>query len=329
MLTNKILTGLALCSLFVISSCDECEEPGSPHVKNQEMSVQENSTTGTVIGVVEVGGFTKDVYFEIVGGDPDNAFAINPSSGEISVSDSTQFDYEKTTRFELAVRASTEQRESTGTITINLTDMIPTTKQLVARYTFASGPGDYAGNGNDGIDENISYVGKNGFGNLAADFPGYGNIVFPQFFDFPQRTVSVWVLVREVDGEYQIIYSSDSQDVAYGMTILSVIHTGESPVLTYNVSNILNTIPVQENVWYNAVFVVDGKNFSLFLNGEKFHEQQFTSYIGSASSMLDGAVLGSSRAADRYFRGRADDLRIYDRALTEREVELIYFEEPQ
>jgi len=44
----------------------------------------------------------------------------------------------------------------------------------------------------------------------------------------------------------------------------------------------------------------------------------------SSNAGVSSALLGTSRVFDRYFDGKIDDVRIYDRALSESEVLQLY-----
>src|SRR6202008_2451972 len=50
-------------------------------------------------------------------------FAIDSSTGVITVADSSKLDYETTQQFVLTVRASDGTRSSTGTVTVNLNNL--------------------------------------------------------------------------------------------------------------------------------------------------------------------------------------------------------------
>jgi hypothetical protein len=299
---------------------EECTTP--PDVKDQAFSIQENSPAKTVVG--KVVSSPSDVKFSIVGGDPNEAFAID-SIGAISIKDSAQIDFEKITQFELAIKAKYKDTETTATVVVKITDMGPPTNAQTSYYTFQGNASDQVSTNNGSINF-VAFSAKNTAGNLAAEFDGYGNLGFTTPFDYPKRTVSLWFQIVEIGSELQIIYSCDNENNSYGMTILSVLKDGASINLIYNVSNVLNAIAVKKNLWYNAVFVVSDKTFSLYLNGKKFHDESFSTYTNSYNSTYP-MVLGASRVGDRNFYGNIDDMRIFNRALTSREVELLFYEE--
>jgi len=320
---NKILVATLLVSSFLLLwNCNKEECTNPPDVKDQTFSISENSPAKTVVGTVV--SSPSDVKFSIVGGDPDEAFAID-STGAISIKDSAQIDFEKITRFDLAIKAEYKDTETTATVVVKITDMGPPTNAQTSYYTFQGNASDQV-SANNGSNSAVLFSPKNAAGNLAAEFDGYGNVSFATPFDYPKRTVSLWFQIVEIGSELQIIYSCDNENNEYGMTILSALKDGASINLIYNVSNILNATTVKKNLWYNAVFVVSDKTFSLYLNGKKFHSETFSNYINSYNSTYP-AVIGASRVGDRNFYGNVDDMRIFNRALTSREVELLFYEE--
>jgi len=320
---NKIPVGtLLVCTCFVLWNCNKEECTNPPEVQDQAFSIQENSPANTAVGTVV--SSPSDVEFSIVGGDPDEAFAIDPT-GAISIKDSAQIDFEKITQFDLAIKAKYKDTETTATVVVKITDMGPPTTAQTSYYTFQGNANDQVSSNNGSV-SSVLFSPKNAAGNLAAEFDGYGNLGFATPFDYPKRTVSLWFQIVEIGSDLQIIYSCDSENNDYGMTILSVFKDNASINLIYNVSNILNAMTVKKNLWYNAVFVVDDKTFSLYLNGKKFHSETFSAYVNSYNSTYP-AVLGASRVGDRNFNGNVDDMRIFNRALTSREVELLFYEE--
>jgi len=101
----------------------------SPNVNNQSFSVAENSASGTSVGTVvatdpDAG---QSLSFAITGGNTGGAFAINSSTGQITVASASQLDYETTPQFLLTVQVTdsgSPAMSSTATMTINLIDRI-------------------------------------------------------------------------------------------------------------------------------------------------------------------------------------------------------------
>ena len=103
----------------------------APNMNNQGFVELENAPNGTIVATL--GASDPDVgdtrTFTILSGNESGAFALNGTTGKITVADSTQLDYETTPTFTLIV----EVRDAggltdTATVTINLEDVneVPT-----------------------------------------------------------------------------------------------------------------------------------------------------------------------------------------------------------
>ncbi|HEX2645382.1 MAG TPA: cadherin repeat domain-containing protein, partial [Thermoanaerobaculia bacterium] len=99
-----------------------------PTVQNATFSIPENSANGTVVGTVvatdpDAG---QILAYSITGGNAGLAFAIDATTGVITVVNSAALNFETTPTFTLTVTATdngTPAASGTGTITINLTDV--------------------------------------------------------------------------------------------------------------------------------------------------------------------------------------------------------------
>ncbi|MDZ4688743.1 MAG: cadherin repeat domain-containing protein, partial [Planctomycetaceae bacterium] len=91
-------------------------------------TIQENRPNGTVVGTVITSDPENNTRtYSITAGNTNNGFAINASSGQITVNNSAALDYETTPQFLLSVKAQdngSPANSRTQTITINLTDIV-------------------------------------------------------------------------------------------------------------------------------------------------------------------------------------------------------------
>lgn len=107
----------------------------SPVVADQAFSIDENSENGSDVGtLVATDPNQASLTFSIVSGNTGDAFAINASTGQITVETSAALDFEVTPSFSLVINASNGSLETTATITITLNDIAPepfTTRQQI------------------------------------------------------------------------------------------------------------------------------------------------------------------------------------------------------
>ncbi len=98
----------------------------NPVVNDQSFAINENSPNGTSVGFaassdVDAGDF---VTYSITGGTGATAFSINPATGEITVADANQLDFETSPALSLDVQvADTGGLTDTATLTINVNDL--------------------------------------------------------------------------------------------------------------------------------------------------------------------------------------------------------------
>ena len=101
----------------------------APVIKDQEFTIAENSTLGTVVDTILASDPDyNNITFSILSENKDDAFAINASSGILTVNNSDALDYEITPSFTLNLEVSDASLASNATITINiesLTGLIP------------------------------------------------------------------------------------------------------------------------------------------------------------------------------------------------------------
>ncbi|MGC9036977.1 MAG: cadherin domain-containing protein, partial [Verrucomicrobiia bacterium] len=96
----------------------------APVVQSATFTIPENSANGTVVGTVTATDIEGDsITFSIISGNTGDTFAINPTTGQITVNNNTLLDYEQNPTWTLTIQATdngTPSQSGTGTITINL-----------------------------------------------------------------------------------------------------------------------------------------------------------------------------------------------------------------
>ncbi len=103
---------------------NDLEENEAPIVEDQSFSVQENSPNGTLIGsVVASDPEGGPLTFHITSGNDQDAFALNETTGELSVSNQLALDFETTPDFDLIIAVSDSELTTDATITITITDV--------------------------------------------------------------------------------------------------------------------------------------------------------------------------------------------------------------
>lgn len=97
----------------------------APSVTGGTFTVEENRANGTVVGSVSASDPGVDtISFSITAGNTGGAFAINSSTGQITVANSATLDFETTSVFNLTVAATdSDNAVGTASMTINVGDV--------------------------------------------------------------------------------------------------------------------------------------------------------------------------------------------------------------
>jgi len=109
----------------------EVDDGGTPGA----FSVAENTANGSVVGTITAGDIEGNaITYSITGGTGSSAFAINATTGVITVSNTTLLNYESVTSYTLIVRATDNGSPAAfdqETITINISDIPENTAPTV------------------------------------------------------------------------------------------------------------------------------------------------------------------------------------------------------
>ena len=99
-----------------------------PVANDQNFAIVENLANGTSVGMVAASDAdtSQTLTYAITAGNTNTAFTINSSTGDITVNDMGELDYETKASYDLTVQVTDSQsptRSDTATVTINVTDV--------------------------------------------------------------------------------------------------------------------------------------------------------------------------------------------------------------
>ena len=205
---------------------------------------------------------------------------------------------------------------------------------LVAYYTFSGNANDETTNGNDGEVFGATLVeDRFGTANSAYEFDGIDNyILVPQSISLNTPdyvTLSFWLTVPEfvVTGEYYLI-SQGSWDGRWKASLPS----HGKPVWTTKVADgdisDMDSDPevLSLDTWTHVVMVHDGTNDIIYIDGILAATKERAGTLASGNT--DSLTIGrESTKWGNYFKGRFDDIRIYDKALTAEEIATLHTNE--
>ncbi len=114
-----VLFGLALTS-----GCGgDDPEPTAVTVQNFSATIAENPAQGTVLGTLSATTNRGTLAYALTAQNPAGAFALNATTGQITVADASVFDFEARTTVTATATATADGVSNTASITITLTDV--------------------------------------------------------------------------------------------------------------------------------------------------------------------------------------------------------------
>ncbi len=226
------------------------------------------------------------------------------------------------------------------TIAQNVPAYVPT-NGLVGWWPFNGNANDESGNGNHGTVKGAMLTSdRTGNANSAYNFDGLSNWI--QVLDnislqLGNMTMSLWIKTTSTSSKYLLFKQniSDASNENYGFEINplgeNTIYFGGkygdcSPgngweMLTCNLPNLTN------NKWHNVVGTISEDSIRFYFDGFKYASLKTSK--PSMTICSGGSNLMFGRGWDSYpkwYLGHLDDIAIYNRALTEKEIKQLYQE---
>ena len=200
---------------------------------------------------------------------------------------------------------------------------------LVAYYPFNGNAKDESGNGNDGKNSGATLTSdRRGMPDKAYAFEE-GAISLPRETMKGGDKVSVfaWINVETgTQGMYPRLVGGNTSGLVNVWLGLANKNSKELSIeVDTPASNRLQGHGVIENgIWFHVALVYDGSELAEYVNGIKKASKAVS---GNYPQQINIKIGGIGRYL---FRGKIDDVRIYNRALTEAEVKALYeFEKPK
>jgi len=211
----------------------------------------------------------------------------------------------------------------------------PPSEGLVAWYPFNGDANDESGNGNHGVVTGATLtLDRFGINKKAFSFNGINNYIIVNNSSSIQPkttlTVSVWLNVSGYptdarDGWAGIISKRINDDASPWDSYLVSVHKDKYlQFCAYGSRDAVKLNDVPLSTWIFAVGIVDGNMTRLYINGLLCDTTAYEGTILYSSSSLRIGTLSLTRLNP--FFGKIDDIRIYNRALSEAEIQLLYHE---
>lgn len=237
----------------------------------------------------------------------------------------------------------TDDAGATGTDSAILSVSPPPTPGLVAWWKFDEGSGttayDSSGNGNHGtLMAGASYVA--GISGTALSLDGvndYVRVPDANSLDLTTLTIEAWIRFEAVRPPFtgnQGIVNKYRHDKPSEGGYLVFVREGDGALL-FRVKDDAGNVAggnsswsdvfLTPGVWQHVAGIYDGTTGRLYLNGVLVASQILPITITANNQpLLIGALMDQFANVYRFFGGFIDEVRIYNRALTEEEVQARY-----
>jgi hypothetical protein len=207
-------------------------------------------------------------------------------------------------------------------ISQNLPSEIPSSG-LFGYWGFSGNANDLSGNNYHGL-TNSTTLTTDRFGkpNSAYSFNGTSSYidVFNKF-DSQERTISLWFKSAEFNGNVRTILSNDYGNLNYGHTLINI---DNDIIVPQSGTIICSKEKIKLDTWYSVIITRDATKTDYYLNGNLICSEVSNTLSSSASySNTNNLRFGVDRNDGRNFKGSIDDIGIWTRVLTAKEIELL------
>lgn len=354
-----------LLVLFVLFlSCKEKND--APLINNQTFTIEENSTEGTQVGQIIALDPENDAFtFGIIDGNTNGAFTISAEYGMITVQNEDAIDFETNPIFTLLIEVKDiGNRSSVATATIKLNNIKITENGLILYMPFNGNLNDLSQSQNNGINyTSDNYV--SGIKSEALDFNGTTDYIqlSESINSQDGLSFSFWIKTRganEIENNGAIVskysmanntrsfmifsfgayetrndnrlsamfykngYSSDYYDLVKSYIEPSEIAFYSNPSLW----TISNPMRLTKDIWTHCIINVTECSIETWLNGEfcTKKRREYNEYFTSDEPVYIGNNVSSGEGSNNHFNGILDELRIYNRGLTNDEIKALFKE---
>jgi hypothetical protein len=203
------------------------------------------------------------------------------------------------------------------------------TNGLVAYYPFNANANDESGNGHDGRIAGASMV-TDRFGNpnSAFSFNGtsdYIKVMNSENLDFKPKgfTLAAWV---NYDNNLSDVVVLSKHRYSYGTGYVLGVEKNQAKVFLDQYGHLATTETYSDSQWHFIVCTYDGTTLILSVDGIQKGNQKVAYNRTNTSKLCIGASENNSGGINGYYSGLIDDVRIYNRALSESEIQILYHE---
>jgi hypothetical protein len=204
---------------------------------------------------------------------------------------------------------------------------------LMAAYSFDEGTGttvaDASGNSNSGTLSGAAWTTQGRFGNALSFNGSNSSVVVANSASLgltTGMTLEAWVFPTTNSGWRTVLMKQESGGYVYAMfSSENGEYSSQGPrpaawipdaARTYN-DYVLGS-PIPTNQWAHLAATFDGQNMRFYVNGALSATRPASTVIRTSTGALR---IGGNTLWGEWFQGRIDDVRIYNRALSQAEIQ--------
>lgn len=260
-----------------------------------------------------------DTTFSYIPQNGDTVYCVYTSAGSPTVTDTSNF-------IIMQVNAlPADIGESTGMASLQ--------NGLVAWYPFNGNANDESGNGFHGVNNGAQNTfDRCNSSNRAYSFDGIGSQIKidSAFFNngWDHYAISLWFNSSDLNKMMQCIFNTkphNGLDLMFNYTndkkFSYFVNTNPAVTSWDLFLNERASIIFQQDQWYHVVFQKNGNEYAVWINNILNH---VTNGAMAPVSYHCSLYLGSISLNSEFFKGKIDDIRIYNRNLTLMEINELY-----
>jgi glucose/arabinose dehydrogenase/chitodextrinase len=199
------------------------------------------------------------------------------------------------------------------------------TSNLVAAYSFNEGTGtavaDASGTGNNGTISGATWTTAGRYGNALVFNGTSARVTVP---DSPSlrlttgMTLEAWVYAQTVNGGWRDVVYKGNDNYYLEATSRPVGRPAGGAVVNGQHAEVFGTANVAANTWTHLAVTYNGSTVRLYVNGTLASSLDRAGSILTSSNPLS---IGSDAIYGQYFNGRIDEVRVYNVARTQAQIQ--------